>query len=124
MSHAGSYEELIQQENERYHVFINIAMALAVITGIEIVIIFLPFSYAFIMTSLVLLSVVKFIAVILWFMHLIYDKMLCFWLFMAGMVIATGTLIALMALMDREDMDLEMDIYGLNTAPAPIVQQA
>lgn len=120
MSHAASYETLMRTENERYHVFINIAMALAVITGIEIVIIFLPFPYTVIMTSLIVLSVVKFVAVILWFMHLIYDKILCFYLFMAGMVIATGTLIALLVLMDREDVDLE--VYGLASPPALAAQ--
>jgi len=122
MAHTASYEELVETENQRYHTFINIAMALAVITGIEIVIIFLPFSFAVIMTSLIVLSVIKFIAVILWFMHLIYDKILCFYLFLAGMIIATGTLVALLALMDREDVDME--VYGLDTAHAVVVNVA
>ena len=118
MSHALSYEDLLKAENRRYHVFVNIAIGLAIITGIEIVIIFLPFSHAVIMTSLIVLSVIKFVAVILWFMHLIYDRMLCFLLLVAGMIIATGTLIALVALMDRDDVDLDEYVFESVAAQA------
>lgn len=107
MSHATTWKEAALQENARYHTFFNLAMFLAVLTGIEIVIIFLPWSSWLIMSVLVVLSVVKFFAVILWFMHLIYDKILCFWLFMAGMVLATGTMIALLLLFSSEDVDFD-----------------
>lgn len=121
MSHAGSYEELLATEGQRYHTFINIALFLAAITGVEIVIIFLPFSYALILGTLAILSVVKFICVILWFMHLIYDKMLLLLLFVVGMVLATGTMIALLALLDPEDVDWSKFSYS---APPAIEQTA
>ncbi len=107
MSHPTTYEALIDQENARYHRFIQIAMVLAVLTGIEIVIIFLPWAYWLILSGLIILSAIKFVFVILWFMHLIYDRMLLFWLFMAGMLLATGTMIALMLLMGPDDVDTE-----------------
>jgi len=107
MSHATTWKEAAILENARYHTFFNLAMFLAVLTGIEIVIIFLPWSSWIVMGGLVFLSVIKFFAVILWFMHLIYDKILNFWLFMAGMVLATGTMIALLALFSIDDVDLD-----------------
>ena len=82
----------------KFHTFVQLAMILAVITGVEIVIIFIPFSYAVLFTTLVLLSAVKFLAVILWFMHLIYDRVLCTIVFFIGMILAGGTLLALLAL--------------------------
>ncbi|MEM8550029.1 MAG: cytochrome C oxidase subunit IV family protein [Verrucomicrobiota bacterium] len=117
MSHAASHEELMRVENERYHTFINIALFLAVLTGIEIVIIFLPWAFWIIMTGLVVLSLIKFICVILWFMHLIYDKILLFWLFLTGLIIATGTMIALLLLFSADDVDLE-PLIGADTIVA------
>ncbi|MEO0795205.1 MAG: cytochrome C oxidase subunit IV family protein [Verrucomicrobiota bacterium] len=107
MGHATTWKEAAKIENSRYHTFFNLAMFLAVLTGIEIVIIFLPWATWLVMGGLIVLSVIKFFAVILWFMHLIYDKILLFWLFMTGMVIATGTMIALMLLFSYEDVDEE-----------------
>ncbi|WP_309387764.1 cytochrome C oxidase subunit IV family protein [Cerasicoccus frondis] len=106
MSHATTWKEAAILENARYHTFFNLAMALAVLTGIEIVLIFLPWASWIVMSILIVLSVVKFFAVILWFMHLIYDKQLLFWLFLAGMILATGTMIALLALFSIDDVDL------------------
>lgn len=116
MSHATTWKEAAILENARYHTFFNLAMYLAVLTGIEIVIIFLPWSQWIVMTSLLVLSVIKFFAVILWFMHLIYDKILCFWLFMTGMILATGTMIALLMLFNNDVVDFDavalLDIFG------------
>lgn len=118
MSHPTTIGELIKQEGQRYHTFINLALFLAVLTGIEIVIIFLPWPFWLIMTVLVVLSVIKFVCVILWFMHLIYDKMLCLYLFVTGMVLATGTMIALLVLFHPEDLDY--DAFSMTPIPAQV----
>jgi len=115
MSHALSQEDLLRQENQRYHAFVNLALFLAVLTGIEIVIIFLPWAFWLIMTILVVLSTVKFVCVILWFMHLIYDKILLFWVFLAGLVLAAGTMIALLALFDSDRVDMDK-LIGASTS--------
>jgi cytochrome c oxidase subunit 4 len=86
------------QHKSKFHTFIQLAMFLAIITGIEIIIIFLPFSYASLFWSLAALSLVKFLAVIFWFMHLIYDRALCTIVFFIGMALGGGTLLALLAL--------------------------
>ena len=94
-------------EEQKYHAFINLAMVLAAITGIELVLVYLPLNEILIFTVLVALSLFKFIGVIAWFMHLIYDRLLLTLAFGTGLVIATGTVIALMFIMDHSFVDFE-----------------
>ncbi len=94
-------------EEKKYHTFINLAMVLAAITGIELVLVYLPLNEILIFTVLVGLSLFKFIGVIAWFMHLIYDRLLLTLAFCTGLVIATGTVIALMFIMDHSFVDFE-----------------
>lgn len=94
-------------ENEKYHTFVNLALGLAAITGIELVLVYLPFHPVFITTTLVALSVFKFVAVVAWFMHLIYDKLLLTLVFGAGFSIALGTVIALLCVMSPEHVDFD-----------------
>ena len=95
----------LAEETRRYHHFITLALWLAVITGAEIVVIFLPLPVALILTLLTVMSVGKFFAVILWFMHLIYDARLLFWLFIAGLGLACATFTALIALFSFDRVD-------------------
>ena len=94
-------------EAQKYHAFINLAMILAAVTGIELVLVYLPLNELLIFTVLVALSLFKFIGVIAWFMHLVYDKLLLTLAFGAGLFIATGTVIALMFIMDHDFVDFE-----------------
>lgn len=95
----------LAEETRRYHHFITLALWLAVITGSEIVVIFLPLPVALILAILAVMSVVKFFAVVLWFMHLIYDHKLLFWIFMCGMVLAFATYAAVLALFSVDRID-------------------
>jgi cytochrome c oxidase subunit 4 len=99
-------------EHEKYHTFVNLALLLAAITGVELVLVYLPFSSILITTVLVGLSLFKFFAVIAWFMHLIYDKLLLSLVFGAGLAIAAGTVVALMFIMSPANVDFEA-ISGL-----------
>jgi cytochrome c oxidase subunit 4 len=81
---------------------VQIAMLLAVITGIEIVGVYLPFAKWIIVTSLVVLSFVKFMFVIFFFMHLRWDKPFCTILFFIGLILASGTMWGLIALFAAE----------------------
>ena len=83
------------EENKRYFTFFNVSTALILITGAEIAIIEMPTGWVFNLTVLGLLSGVKFICVIAWFMHLRWDKALCSILFAMGLVIAVCTFTAL-----------------------------
>jgi cytochrome c oxidase subunit IV len=86
----------------KFHIFVQIAMLLAVITGIEIVLIYLPLTKWLVVTSLIVLSTVKFMFVIFYFMHLKWDKLFCTILFFIGLVLAGGTMWALLLLFGAE----------------------
>ena len=94
-------------EEQKYHAFINLALILAAITGIELVLVYLPLNDILIFSVLVGLSLFKFVGVIAWFMHLIYDRLLLTLAFSTGLIIATGTVIALMFIMDHNFVDTE-----------------
>lgn len=89
-------------EPSKFHVYVQIAMLLGVITGIEIVLIYLPFAKWLIVTGLVALSAIKFLYVIFYFMHLKWDKVFCTVLFFIGLILAGGTMWALLALFGSE----------------------
>jgi cytochrome c oxidase subunit 4 len=90
-------------DDGKFHLFVQIAMILAIITGVEIVLIYIPLAKWIIVTSLVVLSLVKFLMVIFWFMHLKFDKAFCTILFFIGLILAGGTVAALMALFSAHD---------------------
>ena len=90
-------------EASKFHIFVQLAMILAVITGVEIVLIYIPLAKWLIVTSLVTLSAVKFMLVIFIFMHLKWDKLFCTILFFIGLVLAGGTVAALLAIFKTED---------------------
>ena len=96
--HAHGHEE-----ESKVQIYVNVAMLLAVITGVEIVGIYLPFAKWIIVTGLVVLSVVKFMYVIFYFMHLRWDKPFCTILFFIGLVLAFGTVWALLAIFSVKD---------------------
>jgi len=106
MSDAVAHDaDFLAEEVRRYHHFITLALWLAAITGAEIVLIFVPVSMPVILTVLTLMSAIKFFAVILWFMHLIYDHKLLFWVFMCGMVLAFATFAAVLNLFSFDRVD-------------------
>ena len=89
-------------EPSNFHIYVQIAMLLGIITGIEIVLIYLPFAKWLIVSGLVALSVIKFLYVIFYFMHLKWDKVFCTVLFFIGLVLAGGTMWALLKLFGAE----------------------
>lgn len=86
----------------KFQIYVQIAMLLAVITGIEIVCVFLPFARWVLVSLLVVASAVKFLFVILYFMHLRWDKPFCTILFFIGLILAGGTMAALLGLFGAE----------------------
>lgn len=86
----------------KFHFYIQIAMILAVITGVEVVLVYLPVVKWLVVTTLVVLSAVKFMFVIFFFMHLRWDKVFCTILFFIGLVLAGGTMWALLHLFGAE----------------------
>jgi cytochrome c oxidase subunit 4 len=89
--------------DNKYYIFVQIAMLLAVITGVEIIMVYLPFAKWLIFGGLTVLSIVKFMFVIFYFMHLRWDKPFCTVLFFIGLVLAVGTVWALLLIFKEED---------------------
>jgi len=89
-------------DESKFQIYVQIAMLLAVITGVEIVAVYLPFAKWLLVAALVVLSAVKFMFVIFYFMHLRWDKLFCTVLFFIGLVLAGGTMWALLALFGAE----------------------
>ena len=86
----------------KFQIYVQIAMLLAIITGIEVTCVFLPFTRWILVTALVVLSAVKFLFVIFYFMHLRWDKPFCTILFFIGLVLAGGTMWGLLTLFSAE----------------------
>ncbi len=101
-AHATTAPAHGHHEPSKFHIYVQIAMLLGVITGIEIALIYLPISKWVIVGTLVLLSAVKFLYVIFYFMHLKWDKIFCTILFFIGLVLAGGTAWALLHLFAAE----------------------
>ena len=107
-SHATTQAEILVEEARRYHTFVNMALLLSVLTGTGIVIIFTPLPGWIMLTALITLAFIKFMCVILWFMHLLEDPPLLTVLFLAGLTLAVGTLLALLGLFSPKDVDPEV----------------
>jgi cytochrome c oxidase subunit IV len=79
-------------------VYIQVAIALAVMTGIEVALSYAHIGKLFLPLLLVIMAI-KFITVVLFFMHLKFDNKLFSFLFWSGLVLALGVYIAALATM-------------------------
>jgi cytochrome c oxidase subunit IV len=122
LAHAASHSPT----ESKFHVFVQVAMLLAVITGVEIIVIYLPLPQLLVLGVLAVLSLVKFLFVIFVFMHLKWDKVFCTVLFFIGLVLATGTLAALYLLFAAGDSKPVGSAYetAALTAPAWLARTA
>jgi len=79
--------------------YINVAIALAILTAIEVAMLYIPgLPNWFLVATLIVLSVVKFFLVVGFFMHLWYDSSIMRALFVGPLIIAIAIILALMAL--------------------------
>ena len=89
-------------------------MLLVAITGIEIVIIYVQtFDGASIIGVLFATSIVKFVGVVTWFMHLKWDKILNTILFLMGLVIAVFTFFAVIYMSDNPPEVIEFNVASV-----------
>lgn len=86
------------EDQKKFFTFIWLSMVLAIITGVEIVIVWLPLPAVPVFAALIILSVVKFLGVVWWFMHMRWDRALVAVLFFLGLTIAGGTVAAVWAI--------------------------
>ena len=79
--------------------YITVAIVLGVITAIEVASLYIPgIPNALLVTSLLLMSAIKFALVVGFFMHLRYDHNIMRSLFIGPLIIAICIILALMAL--------------------------
>ena len=78
--------------------YVRIAVILALITLVEVFIYYLPSARGVLVFALLFLSIVKFLAVVGYFMHLKDDKRLFRLMFGAGIVLTLGVFLALLAM--------------------------
>jgi cytochrome c oxidase subunit 4 len=96
-SHAD-HEEEHDEEHHSDLFYVKIAVILAVITGIEVWLSYADIGALFLPFLLILMAV-KFVMVVLFFMHLKFDHKLFNFLFWSGLVLALGVYIAALATM-------------------------
>jgi cytochrome c oxidase subunit 4 len=79
--------------------YINVAVALAILTAIEVATLYIPgIPNWFLITALLFMSALKFFLVVGFFMHLKYDSSIMRALFVGPLLIAIAIILALMAL--------------------------
>ena len=111
---SGHAEDPVSEESKRFFTFFNLSMILVAITGIEIVIIYVEtFEGSSIISVLFATSILKFVGVVWWFMHLRWDKILNTMLFLLGLVIALGTFFAVIYMADTHPVIAE-DGFSVN----------
>jgi len=79
--------------------YIKVAIALTIITVVEVVIYYLEGFRDFLVPALIILSCIKFAAVVGYFMHLKFDNKLFAWMFSAGLAISLAVMIAMVVIM-------------------------
>jgi cytochrome c oxidase subunit IV len=104
LAHAASHSPT----ESKFHIFVEVAMLLAVITGVEIIVIYLP------LPQLLVLGVLAFI-----FMHLKWDRLFCTVMFFIGLTLATGTVTALYFLFAARDSKPVGSAYDAAALTAP-----
>ena len=108
---SGHSEDPVAEESKRFFTFFNLSMILVAITGLEIVIIYIQsFEGSIIIGVLFATSILKFVGVVWWFMHLRWDKILNTILFLMGLVIALGTFFAVIFMADEHPVVEEFKV--------------
>jgi cytochrome c oxidase subunit 4 len=80
--------------------YLRIAAILTVITAVEVAVFYIPAMQTFLVPVLLVLSLIKFILVVMFYMHLKFDHPTFTWLFVLGLTIAGAIIISLMLLFD------------------------
>jgi len=98
-SHGGHLETHAGGGHATVRTYIVVAVVLAIITAMEVATLYIPgIPSALLVTSLLVMSAIKFALVVGFFMHLKYDSNIMRSFFIGPLFIAIGIILALMAL--------------------------
>lgn len=81
--------------------YVKIGVVLAIITVGEVALYYIPALAGILIPALIILSAAKFFLVVAYYMHLKFDDRIFTGFFVGGLAIATGTILALMALFEN-----------------------
>jgi cytochrome c oxidase subunit 4 len=102
MSHAVQPQTEAAAAREHPHPgageYLRVATVLAVLTAVEVAVFYLPAMRTWLVPVLLSLSAIKFVLVVLFYMHLKFDHPMFSWLFVLGLTIAAALMISLMLL--------------------------
>jgi cytochrome c oxidase subunit 4 len=88
---AGPHDESHAHKPNSF--YIKVAVALAIVTGVEVGLYYLDLGKLFLPTLLILMAV-KFVTVVSLFMHLKFDNKIFSWLFYSGLFLAVFVYLA------------------------------
>jgi heme/copper-type cytochrome/quinol oxidase subunit 4 len=97
-SEAGAPDHGHEDGHASASFYVWIGVILAVVTGVEVAIFYIEAMDAYEAPLLVILSAAKVVLVIMFFMHLKMEPKFLTWVFMAGVVLATFMVTALVVL--------------------------
>lgn len=108
--HAQNESEDHAHSHPSESVYIRVALILVAITSVEVAIWYIDWFHDndTLVPSLAVLSIVKFVMVVAYFMHLKFDDARFRYIFMGGMILAVSIVAALVALMRTHQIE-----YGL-----------
>ena len=100
----------------RVTVYLFVGFVLAVITAVEVAAFYLNVVDWLLVTVFIVLSLLKFVMVVMFFMHLRYDHKIFSTFFTLGLVLAIGVVLGLITLFDNFDIGNPPPVLA---APAP-----
>ena len=80
--------------------YLRIAAILTLITAVEVAVFYIPAMSQWLVPILLVLSGIKFVLVVMFYMHLKFDHATFTWLFVLGLTIAAVIIVSLMLLFD------------------------
>ena len=104
--HSGEAHE---HEHPGELTYIKVAIILAIITVVEVAIYYISDLRDVLVPALIILSVLKFLAVVSYFMHLKFDDRRLAWTFGLAMILTISVVLALDVLHDYHAIDYGSD---------------
>jgi cytochrome c oxidase subunit 4 len=95
----GGHADLPHEEHPGERTYVEVAIALAIITAVEVAVYYIATLRGVLVPVLIVLSVVKFIAVVGYFMHLKFDDKRFLIIFAGGLAISLSVVLALVLIM-------------------------
>ena len=97
-SASGSHGEPQEHAHPGASEYLRIATVLTVITAVEVAVFYIPAMAQWLVPILLVLSAIKFVLVVMFYMHLKFDSPIFSWLFVLGLTIAAAIITSLMLL--------------------------